>query len=90
MSPLKQVIRHKLDVATVSDTDSSLYNETSDEGITIGGINMVMVMDKESQKKVQQIGFVELVSVTRDSAADSKGSMTVNFYFQKDVAQSVQ
>lgn len=90
MSPLKQVIRHKLDDATVSDTDSSLYNETSDEGITIGGINMVMVMDKESQKKVQQIGFVELVSVTRDSAADSKGSMTVNFYFQKDVAQSVQ
>lgn len=30
------------------------------------------------------IGFVELVAVQMESVSDTKGSMTLNFYFQKD------
>lgn len=90
MTPLKQVIRHKAEDDMNGGTGDLSYNVSSDEGITIGGINMVMVLDKETQKTVQQIGFVELVSVSRSSAADSKGSMTVNFYFQKDAVLPVE
>jgi len=41
-----------------------------------------MVTDK-NYKEVLQIGFVKLISVSRTSAADANGTMTIDFYFEK-------
>lgn len=81
-STKKQVIRHKAEDDTSGGTGGLPYNASNDEGITIGGINLVMVTDKE-YKEVLQIGFVRLISVSRTSAADANGTMTLDFYFQK-------
>lgn len=81
-STKKQVIRHKAEDDTNGGTGGLPYNASNDEGITIGGINLVMVTDKD-YKEVLQIGFVKLRSVSRTSAADANGTMTLDFYFQK-------
>lgn len=86
-STKKQVIRHKAEEDTSGGTGGLPYNASNDEGITIGGINLVMVTDKD-YKEVLQIGFVKLKSVNRESPADQSGSMTVDFYFQKDMGSN--
>lgn len=72
----KQVARYRL-----SDEN---YNKTNQEGFEIGGINMLLVYSDTGGKNLVAIGFVELVAVAMESVSDIKGSMTVNFYFQKD------
>ena len=81
-SPMKQVIRYKAEDDMSGGTGGLPYNESNDEGITIGGINLLMVTDK-NYKEVLQIGFVKLISVSRTSAADANGTMTIDFYFEK-------
>lgn len=81
-STKKQVIRHKLEDDMSGGVGGLPYNVSNDEGITIGGINLLMVTDKD-YKEVFQIGFVKLISVSRTSAADANGTMTIDFYFEK-------
>lgn len=72
----KQVARYKL----LDDN----YNKTNLEGFDIGGINLLLVYSDVDGKNLVAIGFVELVAVQMESVSDTKGSMTLNFYFQKD------
>ena len=72
----KQVARYKL----LDDN----YNKTNLEGFDIGGINLLLVYCDVDGKNLEAIGFVELVAVQMESVSDTKGSMTLNFYFQKD------
>ncbi len=48
------------------------------------GINLLLVYSDVDGKNLVAIGFVELVAVQMESVSDTKGSMTLNFYFQKD------
>lgn len=84
---LKTVIRHKAEDDTEKGENGLPYNVSNYEGITIGGINMVMVLDNNDQ--VKQIGFVKLKSVDRATVADQNGSMTIDFYFQKETEPEV-
>ncbi len=73
----KATIRHKM-----FDAD---YNATNDEGIEVGGISMVMVFEGDkTSTEVKAIGFVKLKSVNATTDSDAKGTITVDFYFQKD------
>ena len=58
--------------------------KTNLEGFDIGGINLLLVYSDVDGKNLVAIGFVELVAVQMESVSDTKGSMTLNFYFQKD------
>lgn len=84
---LQAVIRHKAEDDTEKGVNGLPYNVSNYEGITIGGINMVTVLDNNNQ--VKQIGFVKLKSVDRVTVADPNGSMTIDFYFQKETEPEV-
>ena len=83
MSTKKQVIRYKFAGSKWSADEAETYNQTNDEGIGEGCINLVMLLDASSA--VVNIAFVEFVSVYR-SPDVSDSSMTVNFYFPKEAA----
>lgn len=80
MSPKKQVIRYKFAGSKWPADEAETYNQTNDEGIGEGCINLVMLLDASSA--VVNIAFVEFVSVYR-SPDVSDSSMTVNFYFPR-------
>lgn len=76
-SGLKTVIRHKGET-NQANID---YNLTNAEGIHIGGVNIFVIYN--SANEPISVGFVELVSVERSKGDDAKGSMTINFYLEK-------
>ncbi|GHV25452.1 hypothetical protein FACS1894176_03960 [Bacteroidia bacterium] len=71
---LKQVARYK-------DDANDAYNKGNDEGIYPGGVNMFVIYD--SANNPLKVGFIELVSVSRTTAVDTYGSVTLNCYLQK-------
>lgn len=83
MTTMKQVMRHKDETDTSGGSNGLPYNISNDEGLAIGGINLIMVVDRATSKEVQEIGFMKLVSVDRAAAADQTASAVVEVYFQK-------
>ena len=80
MSTKKQVIRHKFTGDKWPAAEADSYNQTNDEGIGEGGVNLVMLLDASSV--VVNIGFVEFVSVYRSPTVE-QSYMIINFYFPK-------
>ena len=76
----KATIRHKKSDTAYNTADSK------GEGTDIGDISMVTVYRGTTAvaEDAMQIGFIKLrqVDVTKDD--DAKGTITVDFYFQKD------
>ena len=58
------------------------YNTTNEQGMEIGGVNMVVVYkgDKVHINNIVQVGFIELIDAVTTSPP--MGSLTVNFYLK--------
>lgn len=63
------------------------YNTTNEQGMEIGGVNMVVVYkgDKVHVNNIIQVGFIELIDAATTSP--TMGSLTVNFYLKDLVSK---
>lgn len=80
----KAVIRYKFPGGKWTgegNNDADTYNNTNDEGIGEGGVNLVLIYGPDNTT-IERIALVEFVGVSR-GASFSTSSMTINYYLEK-------